>query len=163
MTYGDFQEHNPALFTRVNRLWGSGERGMREIFHPGSDWAASAGVPFPRQARSSNRRAYFDHGAIEHSLHQGDLVDIDPRTLHGMQPSITRAGVNHYLGDAYSRTGQTYASPDHGNHVPVIYEARHPHFGNIERSIYGGHHRATAALLQGRPLRGLIVRAPYLR
>lgn len=157
MSYEEFQRQ-PTDWVRTNGLWGTGHAGMDKLFT-----GPTAGVPFPRSARTSNRRAYFDHGAIEHALTAADLTEVDPRTLMKGQPSVTRAGVEHYMGPDYGLTGKTYADPAGGNKFPVVYEARHPQFGNIERTILGGHHRATAALLRGEPLRGVLVRAPYLR
>lgn len=162
--YSRFQEQSPRLWAATNRLWGTGERGMSMLFGREDGTAPTVGVPFPRQARMSNRLAYFDQGSIADALRDKDrhFADIDPRTLMAGQPSITRAGVDYYMGDEYRRTGRTYADQHSGN-IPLVYEATHPHFGWTERSIHGGHHRATAALLRGEPFRAVLVRAPYLR
>lgn len=161
-SYSEFQ--SPAgLWVRTNSLWGTGDKGFEKLFTREDGVAPSTGVPFPKSPRSANRRAYFDHGAIEHHLHAGELDEIDPRTLMSSQPSITAAGVEHYLGPEYKTTGRTFADPGGGNHFPTVYEASNPHSGQAERTILGGHHRATASLLEGAPLRGILVRANYLR
>lgn len=158
MSYEEFQ-HNPSDWVRTNGLWGRGQEGMEHLFQS----APTAGPPFPHSARSSNRRAYFNHGAIEHAMQERELTEVDPRTLMKSQSHILHAGVQHYMGDQYEKTGETYASPEGGNRFPVVYEAHHPQFGNIQRTILGGHHRATSALLRGVPLRAVLVRSPYLK
>lgn len=37
------------------------------------------------------------------------LLEVDPRELSATQPLVTRAGVEHYMGEVYPRTGRTYA------------------------------------------------------
>ena len=120
-------------------------------------------VPFPRQARSSNRRAYFDQAAIEQGVRERHLAEIDPRSLMAGQGAITHQGMRYYMGDEYEKTGRTFADHGAGNVHPVIYESVHPHFGYPERTILAGHHRATAALLRGSPLLAVHIKAPYLR
>jgi hypothetical protein len=161
VSYEEFQVQNPKLWAPVNHLWGSGDQGFNKLF---PDGAPTGGVPFPRQARSSNRRAYFDKDAIEDAIRSRQYEEIDPRSLMGAQPSITHGGMRYYMGNQYDLTGMTYA--DHhqaGNTVPVVYEAEHPHFGWPERTVLSGTHRATADLLKGRGMRTVLVRAPYLR
>lgn len=163
MSYEKYQAQNPNLWVAANRLWSSGEKGMSSLFERENDTAPSTGVPFPRQARTSNRLAYFNQEAINHGVSERHLSEIDPRSLMAGQSSITRAGTAYYMGDEYEKTGRTYADHGAGNAIPVIYESTHPHFGYPERTILSGHHRATAALLRGEPLRAVHVKAPYLR
>jgi len=163
-SYGEYQTH-PNQWVRTNGLWRTGEAGLTKLFGREDGMANSTSVPFPHQARTSNRLAYFDHAAIAASINDRDnhLALLDPRTLMGGQPSITHRGVEYYMGDEYERTGRTYADYSSGNAIPTVYEARHPQFGHLERTIMGGHHRATAALLKGEPLLAVHVKAPYLR
>jgi len=73
---------------------------------------------------------------------------LDPRTLWASQPYVTRAGVEHYLGPVWFRTGRTYADQDQAfNRLPVV-ERR----SNGTDVLLGGHHRSCAALLAGRPV-----------
>ena len=77
-----------------------------------------------------------------------DLVDVDPRQLWASQPWVVRHHAAYYRTGEWERTGRT--SADHWvelNQFPVVVERR-------GRSIIvAGHHRATAALIDGRPLR----------
>lgn len=163
MSYEEYQSHSPQLWVPTNRLWNTGEQGMSRLFDRESGTAPSTGVPFPRQARTSNRRAYFDQAAIEQAVSERRVTELDPRTLMTGQPSVTRAGVDYYMGDEYEKTGRTFADHGAGNAMPVVYESTHPHFGWPERTILSGNHRATSALLRGAPLRTVHVKAPYLR
>lgn len=163
MAYEEFQQSNPQLWVKTNRLWSAGEDGMRELFSSDEGHSPSAPVPFPHQARSSNRLAYFDHDAIHEARQRRETEEIDPRSLTRAQPSITHSGMRYYMGNQYDLTGATYADHGPSNATPVVYEANHPHFGYPERTILAGHHRSTADLLKGRPLRAVLVRAPYLR
>lgn len=85
------------------------------------------------------------------------LHEVDPRTLLATQGGLDRAGVLHYLGSAFADIGLTYADHDSvGNADPVVYlRAR-----DGARLILAGHHRASAALLRGRPLLARLVVEP---
>jgi hypothetical protein len=64
---------------------------------------------------------------------------------------VTRSGVEYYSGQEYDRTGETFADNEKaGNRFPVVYSRN-----DGTNIILSGHHRATAALLQGRPLRAI--------
>jgi hypothetical protein len=89
-------------------------------------------------------------------------VDVDPRRLKATQPSVTRAGVEYYMGEAHRRTGETFADRmSSGNRYPVIYSRTHPVTGRVDDMILSGHHRATAALLSGQFLRARYVEGGY--
>jgi len=50
------------------------------------------------------------------------------------------------MSDEYEQTGETYADKDNiGNQMPVVYNK-----SNGQNVLLSGHHRAQAALLQGR-------------
>lgn len=163
MSYEEYQAQSPQLWLPANRLWSAGEKGMSTLFGREHGTAPSTGVPFPKQARTSNRLAYFNQEAINQGVSERHLAELDPRSLMAGQPSITRAGMEYYMGDNYEKTGRTFADHGAGNQIPVIYESRHPDFGWPERTILSGHHRATAALLRGSPLLAVHIKAPYLR
>lgn len=82
-------------------------------------------------------------------------VDIDPRILTAGQPHLVRAGVEHYMGDEFERTGRTF-EPGHnvGNQFPFVVTKRSnsPNMPEYEHVLLSGHHRAAAALLRGRKL-----------
>lgn len=163
MSYEKYQEQNPSLWARTNSLFGTGEEGMDRLFRTDGGYRPTTVVPFPRQARGSHIRAYFNKDAIEDAVRSRSYEEVDPRSLMNTQSSVTDAGMRYYMGNDYDLTGKTWKDHGAGNAVPIIYEAEHPHFGWSERSILTGHHRATADLLKGRPLRAVLVRAPYLR
>jgi len=76
------------------------------------------------------------------------LAEVDPRTLWASQPWIVREHVAYYLTGEWERTGVTSADRHLlGNRWPAIVV---DHLGRPV--IRAGHHRATAALLRGRPL-----------
>jgi hypothetical protein len=115
-------------------------------------------APFQRAGRSKQFQDYeVDkvHELIRRSPE--GLRDVDPSYLLSTQPSVTRPGVNYYLSGEYERTGKTFADQSHaGNIYPVVYERESER--GIEPMLLSGHHRATAALIKGEPLRALVVR-----
>lgn len=116
-----------------------------------------AGVPFPRASQNKYDPLY-DRDAVHSALRRNppELSDVDPRTLRSTQRSVTKGGVDYYANNSrYSETGDTYAdSNQSGNRFPVVY--RKPG----ESLILSGHHRATAALFKGEPLRAIVVDHP---
>jgi hypothetical protein len=127
-----------------------GSKDIERVF-PGQ--IPKAGVPFPAGRRSKIEPKY-DQDAVTAELNRpapaSRLVDIDPRILSAGQPHVTRAGVEHYMGDKFEQTGETFADQHNvGNQFPFVVTKR----GGTEHLIISGHHRATAALLQGRKLR----------
>lgn len=81
----------------------------------------------------------------------------DPRLLMATQSSVTGRGMKYYMhpDNEYERHGATFADQGNvGNRHPVVYQ-------NDEigaRFVLSGHHRATAAILKGRPLHAIVVR-----
>lgn len=136
---------------RARQLYGS--KDMEGLF-PGQIPKVMA--PWP----SSNKRTLFTprlHAGIEKELGKpataDRLVDIDPRILSAGQPHIVRAGVEHYLGNAYRERGETFEGGHNvGNQFPFVVTKPHPTFGH-EHVLLAGHHRAAAALLRGERLR----------
>lgn len=85
---------------------------------------------------------------------------IEPRLLHGTQGGVTQRGMQYYMqeGNDYQRAGVPFADQDNvGNRVPVIYQ----HEGLGRRYVLTGHHRATAAILKGQPVRGLLIKGSH--
>jgi hypothetical protein len=82
--------------------------------------------------------------------------NVDPRWLHMSQDAVTSHIVRHYAENPeYRETGMTHSDQGNvGNRIPLVYQrAEHG-----DRTILSGHHRAAAALAQGKPLRALVVR-----
>lgn len=105
-------------------------------------------APWPRAPRSKARPA-FDREAIGRLLRASvDLEGVDPRELWASQPWVLRRHADHYLTQTWERTGRTSADAHvELNRFPVIF------VDHRQRSvIIAGHHRATAALVEGRPL-----------
>lgn len=113
-------------------------------------------VPWPASPVSKTHHLYDKEG-VRKALSDPDhpLEDVDPRELHASQPSVVRAALSHYLGDEHKKTGKTFeASGNVGNKHPVVFHDTE----TGRKTILSGHHRAFAALAQGRPLRARVVR-----
>lgn len=113
-------------------------------------------TPWKEQGRSTTLQDY-DHDKVKQMLQNPEhpLEDVDPRNLRSSQGSVTREGVKHYMSSGdHAKTGKTFADQGNpGNAHPVVYEHE-----NGDRVLLSGHHRATAALFEGRPLRAKVVR-----
>jgi hypothetical protein len=133
---------------RTAELYGTGD--IDEVFN-----GAATTVPPFRPASRRKDEQLFDRDVVAEALSgRTRLREIDPRVLHSTQRGITRDGVDYYLGDEFSKTGATYADQNNpGNRHPVLY--RHERSG--QWLILGGHHRATAALIKGEPLLGIVI------
>lgn len=132
-------------------------KGIDSLFSEGSVGVTT--VPFQSASRRKDEPLY-DRDAVARTLAAPVKLDrFDPRTLRATQPNVTREGVEYYLSDSetartYRATGRTFADQDQpGNRYPVIYEQP-----NGQLVILSGHHRATAALLEGRAVEGILVR-----
>lgn len=139
--------------SRAEALYGSND--IDSLFHGG----VVTTVPFPPAGRSTKREDY-DHDLVRDTIANPDhhhMADVDPRELRATQPTVTRAGIQHYLGSDYEHHGTTYADMDNaGNRRPVVY-----HREDGQKLILSGHHRAVAALIQGKPLQAVNVHGPY--
>jgi len=108
-------------------------------------------APFPRATRS---KRFHNHQpqVVGYGIASAYTALVDPRQLSSTQPSVTAPGVDFYLTHRYRQTGDTFQGDrDRGNRLPLIYVR------DREALILAGHHRATAALLQGRPLEAIVV------
>lgn len=141
-----------AVSSRGARAHGTGD--LDALF---PDNAPTTTVPFPH----FNKKRGYDRSKVREALaspaSEKDLVEVDPRTLRGSQPAITRGGVDYYMGRQYQETGRTFADQGNaGNRHPVVYDRE----DGSERILLAGHHRAAAALLKGEPLRTRRVQGP---
>ena len=137
-------------FARAHRAYGS--KNPEELFGDGPETVA----PWPR-AGQSKRRGSFDQGRVDDALRNPVLSEVDPRNLHSTQPSITRQGVDYYMGSEYEETGRTFADQGQaGNRYPVVYSRE-----DGQNLALSGHHRAAAALLRGETLRAIHVEGPW--
>ena len=109
-------------------------------------------TPWPSGSRSK-AGPRWDERAVHAELGRDPrTVDIDPRILSAGQPHLVRGGVAHYLTGEFERSGRTFADTHNvGNQFPFVVTKPHPTLGH-EHVIISGHHRAAAALLQGRRL-----------
>jgi hypothetical protein len=156
----DFESRNKVVQTvnreQLERFKDTYGEGIESVFPEGSVGATT--IPFPSASRLKGEPA-FDREAVNQAL-AGPvrLSNFDPRTLHASQPGVTREGVDYYLEETglngFRATGRTFADQDQaGNRYPVVY--RNPRSGQLV--ILSGHHRATAALVQARPLEAIYV------
>ena len=133
---------------RAARLWGAG---TIEAAFPEGDRTV---VPWPAAGTTKDERYRWPERAMAVATGAPHVVDLDPRVLRATQSWVVRHHVAHYLTDEWERTGTT--SADRGrtiNRWPLVHvDAAGQHI------LFGGHHRATAALLQARPLRARVLR-----
>jgi hypothetical protein len=147
----------------AGRLYGA--KDIEALFPGGREIAST---PWGMAGRRKDRRDY-DEDLVHDALARpaDDLADIDPRHLRATQPMVTRGGVEYYMGDEYNRTGRTFADQgDVGNVFPVVYSRRNEYRvadwqPEEEHLLLSGHHRATAALLQGRQFQARHIRGGY--
>jgi len=138
-------------FGLVYRNFGSGDV---ESMFGGSPKTVS---PWPSAGRTKANPKGYDQALVDKALASPaeHMADVDPRNLHATQPWITHAGVSHYMGDEYRKTGRTFADQDQaGNRFPVVYTDEQG-----RNRLLSGHHRATAAVLKGEQLRAVHVKA----
>lgn len=145
----------PVNREQLERFEDTYGQGIESVFPEGTVGATT--VPFPSASRRKGEPV-FDPVPVRQALVEPvRLQNFDPRTLHATQSGVTREGVDYYLEDdrnGYRATGRTFADQDQaGNRYPVIY--RNPRSEQLV--ILSGHHRATAALVDGRPLEGIYV------
>jgi hypothetical protein len=77
------------------------------------------------------------------------LVAVDPRELWSTQPWILRQHVDYYTSGIWERTGETSADMHiDANRFPIVVKDH-----KDRPTILTGHHRAAAALIDGRLLR----------
>lgn len=117
-------------------------------------------TPWAGMSRRKDVRDY-DQDRVRDALihHASEMVHISPDDpgLRATQPYLTRAGVSHYLGDDYQRHGTTFADQHNaGNSHPVVYARE-----DGQKLLLSGHHRAAAALLQGRQFPARLVEGPW--
>lgn len=108
-------------------------------------------APFPRAGRRKDVSDY-DPDIVGKAIGEGKLQEIDPRTLSAHQPSVTLEGVRHYAED---RAGNFADGHKYGNEHPVVYQREGT---NV---LLSGTHRATAALVQGKPLKAIVTQGPW--
>jgi hypothetical protein len=125
----------------------------------GQPASLKTGIPWSQSTKNKGGFSY-DPSLVSRVIHDKPSVDnlreFDPRFLSGSQPSVTSSGVLHYL--EHGQHGDLHADhEDVGNQTPFVYI--HPHTGELR--LLGGHHRATAALIKGEPLRAKFVVGDY--
>lgn len=141
-------------YHKAARLFGTGQAGVDKLFSGGLETT----TPWQKAGRQKKTGLLLpdEEDAVATELRRSPpmLRDVDPRALHSTQPSIVQHHLSHYMGSRYDLTGETSADSDNiGNRFPVILNRP----SRSQRVILSGHHRATAALLKGRPLRALYV------
>jgi hypothetical protein len=124
------------------RSWDCGS--MDILFGPHSQVVA----PWPRAPRRKGQPA-FDVTAVPALLDAPvDLVEVDPRELWANQTWVVRGHADYYLTGRWERSGETSADRHiELNRFPVVVPDHRQRL-----VIISGHHRAAAALIEGRPL-----------
>lgn len=128
-------------------------KGIESVFPEGSVGVTT--IPLPAASRRKDEPLYDREIVAERLAQPVQLSNFDPRTLHASQRGVTREGVEYYVDNPnYASTGRTYADQDQpGNRYPVIY--RNPTTKQLV--VLSGHHRAVAALVAGRPVKGILI------
>lgn len=146
-------EHVRQKYRRVHEAFGSGDL---DALFSGSSGAVPVPAPWPGAGRLKDRSPY-DAALVRQAVSRPDLTEVDPRHLHATQSSITRGGVEYYMGDEWERSGTTFGDQGKaGNRYPFVYARE-----DGENLLLAGHHRAAAALLRGRPLVTKRVEGPW--
>jgi hypothetical protein len=141
-----------AVSDNWKRHYGTGD------LKPAFGEASKVMTPFT-QTIQRKAKLHYDKALVHQAITDPDhpVEKVDTRNLESTQPDVTRAGVEHYMGDDYARKGMLYS--DHsqvGNQVPVVY-----HWDDGHQILLSGHHRATAAFLRGEPLEAKVVQGPW--
>lgn len=135
--------------SRTAQFWGAGS--VEKMF---PDGAATASAPWPQASPNKTHRT-FDPRKVDEALSNPEAHkrDVDPRTLHGTQPGLTRAGVAHYMENPTTVFADSHQA---GNQDPVVF---HDEVRDRE-VLLSGHHRAATALLRGEQFRPVYVSGP---
>jgi hypothetical protein len=148
--------------SRAEQFYGAGKEHIDRMF---PDGAPTTMVPWPQMGRRKDREDYdrgLVHGELSKPPNELALRPVDPRGLHATQPSILRQHVQHYLGDEYELHGRTSADQHMaGNAHPVVYRRAGLDGAASQDIILSGHHRAAAALLQGKELHARLIEGGY--
>lgn len=150
------REHNPGP------LYGAGDVAVQAMTHT-SGWGPEGAtqesrlitpVPWP-QAHPHMIVNRLDP-AVRGRWPSAPMEEVDPRTLHASQPSLTSTGLEHYTrrGDSDELFNKT---SDSSNLHPIVYQVQRPDTPDMN-VLLSGHHRAATALVEGRPLQALTVR-----
>jgi hypothetical protein len=115
-------------------------------------------VPWGRAGYTRDERRRLPRLARSTLVGPPQLADIDSTSVYASQTFVVRHHVAYYLTGNWHRTGRTAADQDQvENRYPLIYlDRRNRHV------LLGGHHRAMAALIEGRPLRARVLRTDPL-
>lgn len=145
---------------RAEQFFGEG---IDRLFPAGA--SSKQRTPWETAGHLKDRRQFKQELVNEALRRPPQLQDIDPVDLLATQPSVLRHHVEHYMTGDYERTGETSSKEATiGNRFPMVYR-REPNPLNpdtgVQNLILSGHHRAAAALVQGKPLRAIIVEGPY--
>ena len=135
----------------AHRLYGTGAAGVDTLFARNMITTA----PWPKAGRQKNEPAW-NKDAVANAISNPNVGEVDPRNLHASQGSVTRPGVNYYMSEEYEATGRTFADSEQaGNRMPMVYTDCQG-----RNKILSGHHRATAALLNGSQFQANLVQEP---
>jgi hypothetical protein len=136
--------------------------GMSSLFPEGS--AGKTTPPFPAAGRSKRQMPYDED--LVHKALRGtpETEQIDPREVHSTQSWVTREGVAHYMNPENQSSGKLFANEhEPGNRFPVVYSRSECEGCPETHMLLSGHHRATAALLEGRQFTGIRVKGGWGR
>jgi len=128
-------------------------KGIKSMFPHGG---LTTTTPWPSAPRMKGKPAY-DSDLVQRELAKPAVLEkVDPRLLYATQPGLAREHVDYYLSGAYEHDGKTSADRSNSaNAFPVVYVRN-----DGRMLILAGHHRAAAALLEGRDLEARMIHEP---
>lgn len=131
----------------VHRIHGAGD--TQALFKG----APKTITPWPSAGRTKDNPLGYNPERVSQAMTNpsAHMRDLDPRDLHATQPWVTQEGTNYYMGSEYHSTGRTFRDMEQStNRFPIVYTD-----SQGRNQILSGHHRATAALLNGKQLRAI--------
>ena len=147
--------------SQIERLRGGGLDSLFPRDWDSKEPALLAMTPW-KSAGGQKDKLPFDRGLVAAGIthperHYVGPQDLGHLALRATQPSVTRAGVQHYMSDEYRTTGGLYRDAHQlGNQTPMVY-----HREDGVSLLLSGHHRATAALLADQPFNAIHVHGPF--
>lgn len=154
--------HNAIRKNNPSALYGEGEHALHALTHT-QDYGAGGVEYHPRNTTPVPWPQAHPHSIVRQldpkvrgSWGSAPMEEVDPRSLHASQPSLTSTGLEHYFGAKdFDQLHDTTRGAS--NLHPIVYHLERPR-QEAMNVLLSGHHRAATALMRGNPLKALVVR-----